>query len=190
MNTDRVLPHDVDAESSFLGGLLFFPDALADVLTEAKPEDFHDPGNRQIFEAIARVSKRGESVTCGTVRQELRGADVLIEANPALLRATAYELLGFAAGAKLYCRTPGGALRFVRAWAKGHRAFVRDRHELSALCKARPGLELLVGRTELTGSTAVLKATQATSAPLDAAHSSAGPPRLRTRSGSGATETT
>lgn len=106
-------------------------------------------------------------------------------ASPAPLRAVAYELFGFAAGAKLYCRTPGDALRFVRAWAKGHRAFVRDLHTLRALCRTEPVLELLATRTELPGSAAVSNPTIATFPALDATRSSAGPSRAGTPSVAG-----
>jgi glycosyltransferase involved in cell wall biosynthesis len=54
------------------------------------------------------------------------------------LRASAVELLGFAAGAKLYCRRPRSAARYLCAWGRGHRALIRDWRELRALCEAQP----------------------------------------------------
>lgn len=51
--------------------------------------------------------------------------DTLI-ANPNPMRCVSYELLGFAAGAKLYFRKPASALAYIRAWIKGHRALLRD----------------------------------------------------------------
>lgn len=58
--------------------------------------------------------------------------DALI-ANPDRKRALAYEFLGFAAGAKSFCRTPGGAWRFVKAWIRGNRLLFRDRRHLREL---------------------------------------------------------
>lgn len=58
-------------------------------------------------------------------------------ANPDPLRAAGYELLGFAAGARVYGRSFAGFQRYLRAWAEGHRALLRDRHELRALCECR-----------------------------------------------------
>lgn len=58
-------------------------------------------------------------------------------------RALAYELLGFAAGCKAYCRTPASAVTFLFAWARGNLALVHDwgylrrlvRTELPAACR-------------------------------------------------------
>lgn len=51
--------------------------------------------------------------------------DALI-ANPNLRRALAYEFIGFAAGAKLYCRSPAGTIRYLSAWFEGNRNLLRD----------------------------------------------------------------
>lgn len=51
--------------------------------------------------------------------------DTLI-ASPNLVRFLSYEILGFAAGAKLYFRKPHTALAYIRAWVRGHTALWRD----------------------------------------------------------------
>lgn len=54
-------------------------------------------------------------------------------ANPELKRAAAYELLGFLAGARMHCRSLSGARRYVTAWYRGNRMFMRDQSYLRQL---------------------------------------------------------
>jgi glycosyltransferase involved in cell wall biosynthesis len=54
-------------------------------------------------------------------------------ANRDLKRALAYEIFGFVAGARVHCRTPRNAKRYVAAWLAGHGALVRDRRYLRQL---------------------------------------------------------
>jgi glycosyltransferase involved in cell wall biosynthesis len=59
-------------------------------------------------------------------------------ANPSPVRALSYETLGFLASAKLYLRRPSWAVRFIRSWLSGHRAFLADRRYLRALLEREP----------------------------------------------------
>jgi hypothetical protein len=58
--------------------------------------------------------------------------DALI-ANQNVPRATCYEFLGFAAGAKTYFRSLDTARRYIAAWWRGHLALARDWGELRAM---------------------------------------------------------
>ena len=58
--------------------------------------------------------------------------DALI-ANPSIGRALSYEVLGFAASAKVYLRRRALALPFLRSWARGHRRLIADRAYLKGL---------------------------------------------------------
>jgi len=60
--------------------------------------------------------------------------DALI-ANPSLRHALSYELLGFAASAKLYFRRLSWTVDFLRAWAAGHAGLVSDYSYLRRLVK-------------------------------------------------------
>jgi glycosyltransferase involved in cell wall biosynthesis len=53
-----------------------------------------------------------------------------IFANPDWKRAVSYEILGFAAAAKLHLRTVTGARRFLTSWVRGNRDLFRDRSYL------------------------------------------------------------
>lgn len=59
--------------------------------------------------------------------------DALI-ANPNFRRALSYELLGFAASAKLYLRRRL-AIPFLRSWARGHARLFADRRYLKSLVR-------------------------------------------------------
>ena len=63
--------------------------------------------------------------------------DTLI-ANPDLIRALAYETLGFAASAKLYMRRPHLALPFLRSWLTGHLRLIGDFRYLRHLTHREP----------------------------------------------------
>lgn len=56
-------------------------------------------------------------------------------ANPDPVRALCFEFLGFAAGAKLYFRAPGSAVRYVLAWVRGNVCFLRDSRYLWRLVR-------------------------------------------------------
>lgn len=68
---ERVLPHDLAAEHSLLGGLLVRPDgwlAVEDAVTGA---EFYRPANGVIFEAIVALARHGGTVDLITVRDRL-----------------------------------------------------------------------------------------------------------------------
>ena len=50
--TDRVLPNDMQAEQSVLGGMLLSQDAVADVFEYIGSHDFYAPKHELIFSAI------------------------------------------------------------------------------------------------------------------------------------------
>jgi glycosyltransferase involved in cell wall biosynthesis len=64
--------------------------------------------------------------------------DALI-ANPDPRRAVAYEVLGFAASAKLYLRRPSLAIPFLSSWFAGHLRLIADRRYLKELLQREPG---------------------------------------------------
>lgn len=60
---------------------------------------------------------------------------IAVWASPDLVRALCFEFLGFAAGAKLYFRTPRSALRYVYEWGRGNILFVRDSRFLRSMVR-------------------------------------------------------
>ena len=68
--------------------------------------------------------------------------DALI-ANPDAPRAVAYEVLGFAASAKVYLRRPSLAIPFLSSWFAGHLRLFADRRYLKELVQREPGEDAL-----------------------------------------------
>ncbi|WP_304413068.1 DnaB-like helicase N-terminal domain-containing protein, partial [Cryobacterium sp. MLB-32] len=50
--TERMLPHDLLAEQSALGGMMLSKDAVADVVETVRGGDFYVPKHEIIFDAI------------------------------------------------------------------------------------------------------------------------------------------
>src|SRR5687767_12459665 len=73
MAAGRVPPCDLDAEAALLGAMLLTRPALSEASGVVRADDFYDPANRQIYEAIMRVWGRGDPVEVITVAAELGG---------------------------------------------------------------------------------------------------------------------
>ena len=55
-NSQRIPPHNVDAEASLLGAMLLSEDAIATVLERGlTSEDFYKPAHRHVFDEIGRA---------------------------------------------------------------------------------------------------------------------------------------
>ena len=77
-STQRVPPHNLDAESSLLGAMLLSRDAVATALERGVlPDEFYKPIHRHIFDAIRSLNTGGEPVDAVTVAEELRRAGTL-----------------------------------------------------------------------------------------------------------------
>jgi len=77
-STQRVPPHNLDAEASLLGAMLLSRDAVASALERGVlPEEFYKPAHRHIYDAIRGLNTGGEPVDAVTVAEELRRAGTL-----------------------------------------------------------------------------------------------------------------
>ena len=65
-------PHNEEAEQAFLGSLLVDPDAMPNVTHLVKPEMFYFLKHGWIYEAMAALASRRESIDLLTVESELR----------------------------------------------------------------------------------------------------------------------
>jgi replicative DNA helicase len=79
--TQRVPPHNVEAEESVLGAMLLSEGSISDVLEKLRADDFYKPSHRRIFEAVVSLFGRGEPVDAVTVAEELRRAGTLEDAG-------------------------------------------------------------------------------------------------------------
>ncbi|HKY76342.1 MAG TPA: DnaB-like helicase N-terminal domain-containing protein [Acidimicrobiia bacterium] len=97
-------PWEPDAEAAVLGAMLLTRPAIREAAVLLRPDDFHDPRNRRIYEAILRVFGRGDPVDELTVAAELRSGDT--DALRPWKQALAERLAacGVAANAAAYAR--------------------------------------------------------------------------------------
>lgn len=71
-DSDQLAPHDTHAEEAVLGSILINPDALFDVLSFLRPDDFFIIRHAWIYDAILRLQERRDSIDYLTVSNELR----------------------------------------------------------------------------------------------------------------------
>lgn len=102
---ERMAPSNIEAEEAVLGSVLINPDALFDVATFLKPEDFFLVKNGWVWEAILAVHERRDPIDFLTVTAELEakgrlqeiGGPVfvsrLMDAVPSAIHAEAYGRL-------------------------------------------------------------------------------------------------
>jgi replicative DNA helicase len=68
----RIPPQNLEAEQSILGGILLDNQGLNAVMETLTPHDFYSEGNRRIFEAMIKLSERGEPVDLITLSNMLK----------------------------------------------------------------------------------------------------------------------
>jgi len=71
MVTEKLLPHDIDAEEAVIGSLLIDGDAIFKIATYLGPEDFYREKNQWVYEACFSLYERSEVIDQLTVSHEL-----------------------------------------------------------------------------------------------------------------------
>jgi len=74
---ERIPPHNLDAEMSFLGSLLIDPDAMIRVADTMSPEDFYKRAHEKIYESMYDLYKSNEPVDVLTLSNRLADKDLL-----------------------------------------------------------------------------------------------------------------
>ena len=100
--TNRIPPHNLDAEQSVLGAMMESREAIANVIELIDSDDFYKPAHGRIYEVILELYGRGEPADAITVADELgRGGAIdsiggkpyilsLLEAYPTASSAAHY----------------------------------------------------------------------------------------------------
>jgi len=70
--TEKIPPHNKEAEQSVLGAAMLDKDALFDVLETVKVDDFYDAAHKEVYDVILELERRNESVDIVTVCDELK----------------------------------------------------------------------------------------------------------------------
>jgi replicative DNA helicase len=71
VTSNRIPPHNLDAEQSVLGAMLESREAIANVIEVVDGEDFYKPAHSQIYQIIIELYGRGEPADAITVADEL-----------------------------------------------------------------------------------------------------------------------
>ena len=100
----RMLPNDMLAEQSALGGMLLSGDAVAEVQESVKGADFYAPKHEIIFDAILSLFAKGEPTDVITVTDELTKAGNIIKAGGADYLHTLTSIVPTAANASFYAK--------------------------------------------------------------------------------------
>lgn len=75
--TDRVLPHNLEAERAILGAVLLHNEAFESVADSLTPEDFFRDSHKRIYDAMRRLQARKVAIDLTTLREELARVDDL-----------------------------------------------------------------------------------------------------------------
>ncbi|MFQ5611818.1 MAG: replicative DNA helicase [Anaerolineae bacterium] len=76
---DKLQPHNIEAEEAVLGALLIDPDAIINIATFLKAEDFYAQRNGWIYDAIRNLHERREPADLVTLADELERRNQLSE---------------------------------------------------------------------------------------------------------------
>ncbi len=101
---ERMLPNDMLAEQSALGGMLLSPEAVAEVQEQVRGADFYAPKHEVIFEAILTLFSKGEPTDVITVTAELTKSGNLVKAGGADYLHTLTSIVPTAANAGFYAQ--------------------------------------------------------------------------------------
>lgn len=77
VRTNRIPPHNLDAEQSVLGAMLESREAIGNCLDILDPDDFYKPAHTEIYATILELNARAEAVDAITVADELNRRDTL-----------------------------------------------------------------------------------------------------------------
>ena len=71
MVSNRLPPHDINAEESVLGSILIDKESLITVSGILGPKDFYREKNKWVFESMLEVYNRGDAIDQVTIANEL-----------------------------------------------------------------------------------------------------------------------
>ena len=84
MPTDRIPPHNIEAEKSILVSCLVFPDGMNEFADLLRPEDFYRTDNQLIFEACLKLHSEKKPVDSIAIAEELKAKGELDKIGGAL----------------------------------------------------------------------------------------------------------
>ena len=104
IRSERVPPHNLEAEESVLGAMMLSPEAIADVIEIVRPTDFYRTANATIFETLRQIYGRGDPVDAITAVEELKRRGTLEQVGGHLAIHDLVERVPTSAAAPSYAR--------------------------------------------------------------------------------------
>jgi replicative DNA helicase len=104
IRTDRVPPHNLEAEESVLGSMMLSAEAIAEVVEIVRPGDFYRSANAQVFDTLREVYGRGDPVDAITAVEELKRRGLLEDIGGHLYIHELVERVPTPASAPSYAR--------------------------------------------------------------------------------------
>jgi replicative DNA helicase len=71
----RVLPHNLEAEISVIGGILLYPKGFHQVADAVEPEDFYHPTHAAIYQAMIDLDAASKPIDSLTVAEQMRASE-------------------------------------------------------------------------------------------------------------------
>ena len=104
-NTDRELPHSIEAEQSILGAVLADPSTLSIVVEKIKPEYFYSEQHRALYSIILRMFTSGSAADIITVLNEAEKLHIFDSTSEGRrYLANLADILPSTANIESYCR--------------------------------------------------------------------------------------
>ncbi len=104
MATNRVPPHDIDAEQSVLGSILIDAEAIIRVGEVLRPESFYDPAHQVIYEAMETLYEARQPIDAVTLNNQLKKMKHLQQAGGAAKIAELSNLVSTSANVERYAQ--------------------------------------------------------------------------------------
>ncbi len=89
-NKLKIIPHNLEAEESVVGGILLNPEALSKVLDIVKPDDFYKNAHRRLYEIMLNLYSKGEVIDTVLLIEELKKKGMIGEIGG---EETVFEIL-------------------------------------------------------------------------------------------------
>lgn len=124
MNELKVLPHNLDAEQSILGGILVNNEAISNVWL--KPDDFYREAHSHIFDGMLNLHDKGEPIDFITLSQYLSSKDLLEKTGGTEYLVSLAEGVSTSAGIKSHAKTVKNL--------SIKRKIIQDNQEINEMC--------------------------------------------------------
>ena len=153
VRTDRLPPHNLDAEAAVLGACFLDPSALDQALDLLRKDDFYRGANQKIYEAVADLHARSQPVDLVTVQDWLASRGVLEAVGGPVALAGLTERVASASNVEAYARLvkeKAKLRRLIATCAQISQECYTNSENASTVVDTAENLVLDIGREEGT----------------------------------------